>query len=251
MPARDIVSVLQEDPDLGNRLSAEELEAAQRRLLGRVEAVDAGEWDPRDVGGRLEWPAVGLLLLEGLLLREAAVAGRSGTELLGAHDLLRPWDQDGDSGLIRLDVRWRVIEPIRMAVLDRQFLTAGCDWPHVLDALFSRTLRRSRWLAFQAGLKQITRVEGRLLVLLWSLSERWGVVTPRGVHIRLRLTHDVLAKLVGARRPSVTTALGVLTSDGEIERLRDGYLLLRDQEGALRRASGGDDERFHVAQLRE
>jgi Mn-dependent DtxR family transcriptional regulator len=44
--------------------------------------------------------------------------------------------------------------------------------------------------------------------------------------VRIPVTHGVLASVVGARRPSVTTALGRLQEDGLIERLPDGEWLL-------------------------
>jgi hypothetical protein len=47
------------------------------------------------------------------------------------------------------------------------------------------------------------------------------------VVLPLALTHGWLANLVGAQRPSVTTALGHLTSAGRVERLDDGSWLLR------------------------
>ena len=60
------------------------------------------------------------------------------------------------------------------------------------------------------------RVERRLLLKLRQLAERWGRVTPDGIRLDLRLTHQELANMVGAVRESVTIALGRLA-----ERRRD------------------------------
>jgi CRP-like cAMP-binding protein len=66
------------------------------------------------------------------------------------------------------------------------------------------------------------RVDVRLHMLLWHLAGRWGRVRTDGTVLRLRLTHAVLADLVAARRPTVTTALselskrGLVKTDGEI-----------------------------------
>ena len=81
-------------------------------------------------------------------------------------------------------------------------------------------------------------MERRLLMLFWALSGRWGVVTPRGVHLRLRLTHEALGRLVGARRPSVTTALGALAETGALERTPEGYRLLAECAEAMERVLG-------------
>ena len=42
----------------------------------------------------------------------------------------------------------------------------------------------------------------------------------------LPLTHRLLASMIGAHRPSVTTALGVLRERGLIDRRRDGTWIL-------------------------
>ena len=52
-------------------------------------------------------------------------------------------------------------------------------------------------------------------------------MVPGGVLVSLRLPHRTLAGMVGARRPSVTTALGQLIAREEIERRPDGGWLLR------------------------
>jgi len=237
----DIVPVLDTDPELGDALDRDQFEAARRALLARAVTLEPGRWRPEDHWTREEHPTLGLLVLEGLMTREVTVAGRQSTELLGAGDLLRPWDQDADVGTLQMPATWMITNRARLAILDERFLMAACRWPTVVDELGTRMVRRSRYLSFRLAMKEIMRVEGRLLILFWALSERWGHVTPRGVHVRLRLTHEALGKLVGARRPSVTTAIGALTAAGEIERMADGYLLLGDPSQALRRAAGEDD----------
>jgi DNA-binding IclR family transcriptional regulator len=66
----------------------------------------------------------------------------------------------------------------------------------------------------------------RLLVILWYYADRWGRVTPEGVLLPLRMTHGLLARVVGARRPSVSTALGRLQERGLVERTDNGQWLL-------------------------
>lgn len=61
-------------------------------------------------------------------------------------------------------------------------------------------------------------------------------MTPDGIRLDLRLTHQELANMVGAVRESVTIALGRLAESGEIE-VRNRILIIRppDQD------PGGDD----------
>jgi CRP/FNR family transcriptional regulator, cyclic AMP receptor protein len=94
-------------------------------------------------------------------------------------------------------------------------------------------VRRSRALSLQLALGQVPRIEGRLLLLFWRLAERWGRVTPEGIVVPLRLTHETLAALVAARRPSVTSALGRLAESGLVERRENGWVLQRDAEEHL------------------
>ena len=76
------------------------------------------------------------------------------------------------------------------------------------------------------------------------LAERWGRVVPGGVLVSLRLSHRTLAGMVGARRPSVTTALGQLMARGEIERRADGEWILRGDPPERRRAAAAGPVRF-------
>jgi DNA-binding GntR family transcriptional regulator len=52
-------------------------------------------------------------------------------------------------------------------------------------------------------------------------------MTRDGVILPLPLTHKLLASMIGAHRPSVTTALGTLRTRGVLERRSDGAWLLR------------------------
>jgi CRP/FNR family cyclic AMP-dependent transcriptional regulator len=98
-------------------------------------------------------------------------------------------------------------------------------WPPIIEHVTARATRRSRWLTMRLAVNQHARLDDRLTLTLWGLAERWGRVTPQGVVLPLRLTHGTLARLVGARRPSVTAALGELTSTGVLERTAGGWVL--------------------------
>jgi CRP/FNR family cyclic AMP-dependent transcriptional regulator len=76
---------------------------------------------------------------------------------------------------------------------------------------------------------QLPRVDTRLLIAMWHLSERWGTVRPEGRVLPGFLSHELLGWIVGARRPSVTTALGQLSQKGLVKRQPDGTWLLGDE----------------------
>ena len=131
------------DPELGQDLSAEHLALARTRAIARAAMVPCGQWRPpaRSGAGHL-----GLLVLDGLLARNINLLGRVSMELLGAEDLLRPWEDDDDLGLssVSHSVTWTVHEPLRMAVLDRGFAERIAPWPEIGAALIGRAVRRSR-----------------------------------------------------------------------------------------------------------
>jgi CRP/FNR family transcriptional regulator, cyclic AMP receptor protein len=127
-----------------------------------------------------------------------------------------------------------VLEPTRIAVLDRRTSEVVCRYPEVMTAVVARTVARAHALALSLAVTCITGVKVRLLVLLWHLADRWGKVTPSGVDVPLRLTHETLGKLVGARRPSVSTAIGELQRAGLLDPRRDGWTLHGDAPEEVR-----------------
>jgi CRP-like cAMP-binding protein len=163
---------------------------------------------------------LGFLVLDGLLGRRVLVPDRGRSlELLAEGDLVRTWEEDAASFS---QVAWTVIEPTRLAALDDGFTARAREEPELFEALMDRALRRSRRLAVSAAIANTVGVEDRLLLLLWQLAELWGRKAPGGAVLPFRLSHQTLADLVGARRPTVTLALRSLTEDGRLDRESSG-----------------------------
>jgi len=214
MPA-SAVYLLDADPDLADFLDVETLEQARPYAIARVGDADPGSWEA--AAAHLAQPTdLGLLILDGVAIRDVHVDGRSATEILGGGDLLRPWDPEDDMLFVRPAVSWTIISPLRFAVLDARFTVVAARWPALMSALMSRALRRSRALGYHLAVSQITGVETRILIVLWEFAARWGQVHPDGVALRLGVTHEMLARLIGARRPSVTTALRGLSEQRRV-----------------------------------
>jgi CRP/FNR family cyclic AMP-dependent transcriptional regulator len=88
---------------------------------------------------------------------------------------------------------------------------------------------RAERLATAQAISQITGVHTRVEALLWHLAERWGRVSADGVIMPLRLSHRMIGALVGARRPTVSSAIARLADQGRVARRFDGtWLLLAD-----------------------
>jgi CRP-like cAMP-binding protein len=215
-------------PDLVRDLDGERAELARRHALATLEALTPGTWQP-DVEIQRAPGHLGLLVIDGLLTRDVTLGGTVATEIVGRGDILRPADHDGETAPVPFAVHWTVLEPTRLAVLDRQFSSAIGQWPEAIEALMRTSMRRVHSLALHLAVCHLRRVDTRLVVVLWHLADRWGRVEPEGVRVPLRLTHQTLGRLVGAQRPSVTTALRQLAQAGRVARMDDGGWLLRGQ----------------------
>lgn len=212
------------DPDLFEGLNGATPMRALNDLTVAVVRVPVGPWR---VAPDAEDTRLGLLVLDGLLARTVAVNSQRRAELIGPGDVIRPWDSGGDElDRVRLDVRWDVLQPARVAELDAAFTRNACRLPQVFSALMLRSIRRSQRLAILLAIADVRRVDERLLALFGHLGDRWGRVTPDGVHVPMRLTHELIAQLIGAQRPTVTTGLGELQRAGRLIKRPDRTWLL-------------------------
>ncbi|MBV9165195.1 MAG: Crp/Fnr family transcriptional regulator [Solirubrobacterales bacterium] len=216
--------VLVDDPGLAEALAGARMVEAARDCVARTIRLPRGSWSPGDDLGGAQG-GIGLLVLEGLLVRRVGVAARFGAELLGEGDLLRPWQREDLATTLPRSGDWRALMPCRLAVLDADFALRARDYPEVISALFARTLRRSRMLAVNIAIVRQPRVDVRLEMLFWELADRWGKVHPDGVRVPLPLTHAVLSDLVAAQRQTVSTALGELAARHRLVWTGDAWLL--------------------------
>jgi hypothetical protein len=219
------ISLIDADPELADVLSTEEVQRAKRGALARVTRLSPGVWDAAEALER-DSHHRGFLVVDGLLSREVDVLGRRCVELIGPSDVLRPWTWDEEGSHVQAEVGWMVLEETSMAVLDHGLVERLMPWPALGVELFNRGTRRAHHLAVALAISHHQRVDDRLLLTLWHLAERWGRVTPAGIVVPLPLGHQRLADLVGAHRPSVTSALGELTRAGAISRRDDGVWVL-------------------------
>jgi CRP/FNR family transcriptional regulator, cyclic AMP receptor protein len=227
------VDVLERDADLsalGGGLLPRRVNGAGR---ARLISAQRGRWTPgpeakRAAGG------LGLLVVEGVILRRMLVAGRSSAELLAPGDLINPAFETDSGELIARTASWRVLQPTSLALLDAGWSARMAAFPEVLASLSARGVRRARRLTAMLAIDQDPQLERRLLLLLWELAERFGTVGPDGVRIELPLTHEDLSQLASARRPSVSAALTRLRDDGMIVRRDRGWLLRHESAPAGR-----------------
>jgi CRP-like cAMP-binding protein len=226
--------VLREDPELAEAIPPAHRAHAAEECVAATRSVKRGRWQPEDVAAEWVGPGgIGLIVLEGLLVRRVGVDDRFGAELLGEGDLLRPWQDGSANPTLSRTSGWRVLEPSRLAILDATVAASMAAYPQLTGRLVARALERSRNLAINMAIIHQSRVNTRLQMLLWHLADRWGRVRSDGVVLPLHLTHSVLADLVAARRPTVTSALSELARQELVTPRDPGWLLHGEPPGEL------------------
>jgi CRP/FNR family cyclic AMP-dependent transcriptional regulator len=227
------VRLLVVDDELGRGLDEAALEEARMHaVVPAIElqpgslAIDALREAP-GVRGHLH----GLFVIEGTLGVHLRMSGRTCTKLVAERELVLLDGVEGDS--IPLLWEWAVLAPARLALLDERLHALGRQWPALLTALLERAAQQTRNALLQQAISQLPRVEERLLALFWAIADRQGVVRSDGVWVPLTATHDLLAQMVGAQRPTVSLGLGRLADGGLVRSEDDGWLLARDSISAF------------------
>ena len=218
--------VLREDAELAEAIPADRRTQAIEHCTANAVRVAAGEGvsetSPLTSG-------LGILVLSGLLVRRVGIDGRFGAEVLGEGDLLRPWQWETDSATLPLQMAWSIVVPAQLALLDDDFVhRCLSSYPELVSPLVGRAMQRARNLAVNMAIVHQARVDARLHMLLWHLAGRWGRVRTEGTVVPFRLTHTLLADLVAARRPTVTSALSELSRQGLIRASDDEWILFGD-----------------------
>lgn len=232
------VRLLDHLPDLAADLDDDEADAARRALRLPAIALSAGrcsmrvcEADPRVAGA-----PIGLIVIDGLLVREVTLAGRTSTCLYGPGEVLDPRPDPGSPLMTAATVSCP--DEAVVAVLDDRILAAARRWPQMITRLFAYTLHQLERSDIRSAVGKLERVEDRLLAFFWLLAERFGRRGPDGVTIARPLTHEAIGQLIGARRSTVSLGLHALYDQGLLARLDDGSWLLAPE--SLQRVSGDD-----------
>lgn len=202
----------------------------RQRLRARTITLAPGWFDMRALVPEPHgW--VGLLVLEGLIQGQLDAGKARVGWLLGEDDLLRPWELD-DYALTR-QTSWQALTQTMIALLDADFERRVAVLPGVMRALLTRAQRTSHWLIAKSLIISSPVIEERVLLLFALLGERWGKVSTTGVRLELPLTHSSIARLVGARRPTITMTLKSLHERGACTRDERGCWLLTSGLGSV------------------
>ena len=214
------------DPDLASaiddparrRNALKRITAASRELV-QGEQLDGAEVAPNATSG--------VVVLSGFLVRElTTTAGRVSADLIGPDDVVHTDGAEPEVATLRHRVTWTALTDVRLALLDQEFFARAARWPEIPAALLERTSRVGQRLALAGAIATLQSVDARLLVSLWTWASQWATVAGQGVVLRVPLSHERIARLIHARRPTVTTAVGRLRRSGLIAQGNDGSWLL-------------------------
>jgi hypothetical protein len=214
------VRLIDVDPDFIRSTPEDERDHARGISLPAID-VPHGAFDPTAVlsaaGGSYG------ILLEGMLNRSVHIGAHVALRVLGPSAVVPGIDGPPSTFV---NSQWLMATPGRLAVVGEEFFHASRRWPQLYLNLLARINEQTEQLVTQLTLCQLPRVEDRVLAMLWLLSESWGKVTSAGTVLPLHFTHEALGAMVGARRSTVTLALGKLTETGAVVERDSGWLLL-------------------------
>src|SRR3954466_1160287 len=140
------VQLLEADPDLARGLDPRRIREVSQRLFARSIEVPRGPWSPERLLARGGAHPIGLLLLDGLMVREAVVGDHPCAELLGPGDLLRAWDDRDAEVLLPRSVEWKRLTTVRLPLIDQALAVRAAQWPEIFASLVERAARRAERL---------------------------------------------------------------------------------------------------------
>ncbi|TWT77348.1 Global nitrogen regulator [Posidoniimonas polymericola] len=206
--------------EIFRRLSAEQLARLEAQSTRRSFAPRSPLLLPSEATDNV------FLLTEGLL-KVAHVTGDGRETILG---YIEPGELFGELAILNDADRDDYVEAVeRSSVVAlpaaeiRTLMSEHADMAVAITRLVGmrrqRIERRLRNLLFRSNRE-------RLLHLLLDLAEQFGVPSDQGVELRVRLSHQDLAGLIGSTRESVTVLMGELRAAGDIGGGRRRVVLL-------------------------
>jgi CRP/FNR family transcriptional regulator, cyclic AMP receptor protein len=217
--------LLEIDPDLASAIA----DPVRRREAFKSVSVP---WRRFEAGEKLDvrWLAdaapLCVLVLDGFVVRELVSAGRTSADLLGPEDVVKPREAEPGVTLLPHIALWTTMTAARLALIDERFFDRIAAWPEIAAALVERSGRPGQRLVLSRLISTLPSIDARVLASLWMWASHWATVASGGVVLRVPLSHERIARLIGARRPTVTGAVGRLRKADLLAQGTDGSWLL-------------------------
>lgn len=243
------VALLEINPDLAADLTPDEVRLALDALVVPTVRIQGGQLDSAVCAddGRVIGSLIGLLVIDGVAVREMKLGPHVSAQLCGPGDLLE-LRSTRDRRCLPAVATVSVPGTIVLALLDDRILAASRRWPRLGGRLLAQAMGQISDAGAHQAISQLARVDDRILALFWHLADRWGRVLSDGVRIDLPLTHETIGHLIGARRPTVTLGLRALRAAELLQRQVDGAWLLAHD--SVQRLTAADAERSVATQAR-
>lgn len=241
--------MLEINPDLAVDLTPDQMRLALDALVVPTIKIQCGQLDSEVCAndGRVIGSLLGLLVIDGVVVREMKLGPHVSAQLCGPGDLLE-LRSTRDQRCLPASATVSVPGTTVFALLDDRVLAASRRWPQVGGRLLAQAMGQIGDAGAHQAISQLARVDDRILALFWHLADRWGRVVSDGVRIDLPLTHETIGHLIGARRPTVTLGLRALRAAGLLQRQVDGAWLLAHD--SVQRLTAADAERSAATQAR-
>ena len=211
------VSLTAAFPEIAEAIPPADRAHAEHTLIAPVLA--GRDEDLADLFAAMGPDVFDLLIIDGVVIKETALAGRSALQLLGPGDFLAPPLTTLRQTESRALSRYLAHGPVSLAAIDGRYRQAARHWPGLVDILHDRLGQQTHRASMHLAMLHLARTEDRVRLLFADLAERFGRVTADGILIDLSLTHETIGGLVGSRRPSVTLALQTLSSEALLMRV--------------------------------
>lgn len=221
LPAISLLDVL---PEIAPTIPPADRELAERALM--VPRLLARDVDLAMTLAHTGEDGFDFLIVEGIVLKETRLSNRAALELLGPGDVLGPPLNAIRQMESRAVSRYVAHGAVTLAELGARFRAAARRWPGLSDVLLDRLARQTHQASMHLAMLHLSRIEDRVVALFSDLAERFGHMTSEGAIIDLDLTHEVIGRLVGSRRSTVTLALQDLAAHGTLDRRTDGRWVL-------------------------
>ncbi len=131
--------------------------------------------------------------------------------------------------------RWSAADaftPVTAALVPRREFERALNAqpPEAVTRFFNRVLERQARFSMRLVYCVALDLRGRLALTLLDLAAAFGAQEGRGVRIRLPITHENLAEMVGASRERISKAMAALQHEGIIRYARQ-TVTVADLEG--------------------
>ena len=209
---RDSISLLRVWPDIADTFAVDERGIVERALV--VPCLTADDREDVAPAFAVESDVMWLAVVEGTVVKETTLATRSALEVLGPGDLLAPPLSATRQLESRAVSRYVALGRASLAPVGMSFTRVAARFPAVSKFLHARLAEQAHRASMHLAMLHRPRAEDRIITLFTDLAERFGRVSADGILIDLPLTHDLIGRLTGSRRPTVSLALQTLHDDG-------------------------------------